>query len=71
MATRALAHLEKDYVAVATDDLKKGENVEIAFLDTGKKVNLKVNEDVPLGHKVALRAGDHVHVHNIKSLRWQ
>lgn len=94
METRALAHLEKDYVAVATDDLKKGESVEIAFLDTGKKANLKVNEDVPLGHKVALRdlkkgdniieygevigaatkdikAGDHVHVHNIKSLRWQ
>jgi len=93
MATKALAHLEKDYVAVATDDLKKGEDVKITFLDSGNKKNLKVNEDIPLGHKIALndvkkgdkiieygevigaatndiKTGDHVHVHNIKSLRW-
>jgi len=93
MTTRALAHLEGDHVAVATDDLKKGKEVEIAFLDTGNKKNLMVNEDIPFGHKIALKdirkgdkiieygevigaatkdikIGEHVHVHNIRSLRW-
>ncbi|MGC8663712.1 MAG: UxaA family hydrolase [Thermoplasmata archaeon] len=90
---KALVHFEKDFIGIATDDLKKGEEIEAVFMDTNKKVILKTLENIPLGHKIALtdmkkgvnvieygeiigqatkdiKKGEHVHVHNIKSLRW-
>jgi (2R)-sulfolactate sulfo-lyase subunit alpha len=74
-------------------DLKAGEEVEAVTLEGNPVARLTLVEDVPLGHKVAMRdlaaekhiieygraigyavtgiaAGQHVHVHNIKSLRW-
>ena len=88
-----LVHDEGDDVAVAVRDLEPGE-VSVAWLDSGRRDRLSVNESVPLGHKVALSempeghkvieygvlvaltrsevaAGAHVHVHNIRSARWQ
>jgi (2R)-sulfolactate sulfo-lyase subunit alpha len=86
-------HAEQDYVGVAVDDISPGEEVVGAFMDTGNEVSVKSRDEVPLGHKIALRdiktgekvieyntvigaatktirRGDHVHTHNLKTLRW-
>ncbi|MBF6593712.1 MAG: UxaA family hydrolase [Thermaceae bacterium] len=93
MAHRALAHRTTDDVAVAVADLRAGEGLEIHTLDGGKPHQVKLLENVPLGHKVALKdmpeghivieygqqvgrmtkavkKGSYVHVHNIRTLRW-
>jgi (2R)-sulfolactate sulfo-lyase subunit alpha len=88
-----LLHEADDDVGVAVMDLKAGTEIGAATLE-GEPVNsVKLVEDVPLGHKVAMRElnkdkqiieygsaigsatqaiarGAHVHVHNIKTLRW-
>jgi (2R)-sulfolactate sulfo-lyase subunit alpha len=86
-------HATQDHVGVAVDDIATGEEVIGVFMDTGKEVHVKSRDDIPLGHKIALkdikkdegvieygevigaatkgiRAGDHVHTDNLKSLRW-
>ncbi len=93
MAHRALAHKSTDDVAIAVADLKAGEELTIHSLEGGKPHKVKLLEDVPLGHKVALKdlpkghvvieygekvgqmtqavaKGGYVHVHNIRTLRW-
>jgi (2R)-sulfolactate sulfo-lyase subunit alpha len=50
-----LAHDEADHVAVAVRDVGGGDEVEIAFLNSDKRVRLQSHADVPLGHKIALR----------------
>ncbi len=88
-----LLHEVTDDVGVAAMDLKAGEEVEAVTLEGILVKLVKLVEDVPLGHKVAMcemaaekhvieygrvigyavtqiAAGAHVHVHNIKSLRW-
>ncbi|ABP95285.1 MULTISPECIES: UxaA family hydrolase [Metallosphaera] len=91
---RGLIHSEKDDVCVATTDVKKGEEVLCAYLENNSKHEIiKTLDDVPLGHKIALRdirqgekvlkygrpigvattnisKGQHVHIHNLKSIRW-
>jgi len=88
-----LLHEHDDDVGVAVVDLKKGASVGAVTLE-GKAVGtVKVRDNVPLGHKVAMRdlakekpvikygrpvgkavqaiaKGAHVHVHNLKTLRW-
>lgn len=88
-----LLHEPHDAVGVAVFDLKKGSTIGAVTLE-GKKVGtVKLLDNVPLGHKVAMRAipkdkpmikygrpvgkavknisrGAHVHVHNVKTLRW-
>lgn len=49
-----LAHHDGDDVAVAVLDVEPSEAV-VAFLDTGRRLKLEVTEDVPFGHKAALR----------------
>ena len=93
MARKFLVHAKQDLVGVAVADISKGEEVEGVFMDGGGSVAVKSQDDVPLGHKIALAEikpgetvvedgeqigvatdaipkGGHVHVHNIKSLRW-
>jgi len=93
MGYKFLVHHENDLVGVAVEDLKPSEKAKGKFLDTNKEIEVKILEDVPLGHKIALKdirsgetvfeygektgvatkdikQGEHVHVHNIKSLRW-
>jgi (2R)-sulfolactate sulfo-lyase subunit alpha len=88
-----LAHKSTDDVAVAVADLKAGEELNIQSLEGGKAHQIKLLEDVPLGHKIALKdlppghvvieygekvgrmtravqKGGFVHVHNIRTLRW-
>jgi len=88
-----LLHEEEDDVGVAAMDLKAGEEVQAVTLEGNPVKPIKLVDDVPLGHKVAVRdmaekkhimeygreigyasaviaKGAHVHVHNIRSLRW-
>jgi (2R)-sulfolactate sulfo-lyase subunit alpha len=88
-----LLHEADDDVGVAAMDLKAGEEVQAVTLEGVPVTPIKLVDDVPLGHKVAMRdisvkmdvieygrpigyattvivIGAHVHVHNIKSLRW-
>lgn len=92
--TKALIHAHPDFVAVATDDIAKGEEIVAVYMDDNKQTSVRSKEDIALGHKIALRnigkgekvieygdvigaamkdiaTGEHVHVHNLKSLRWQ
>jgi (2R)-sulfolactate sulfo-lyase subunit alpha len=88
-----LLHEPDDDVAVAVTDLKKGSIIGAVTLE-GKPVGkIKLLNDVPLGHKAAMRdlpkdkpvqkygrpvgkavaaikKGDWVHTHNVKTLRW-
>jgi len=88
-----LIHEEQDDVGVAVMDLQAGAEIGAATLEGKSLSAVKVTEDIPLGHKVALRdlpadkhiieynraigrakqeikAGEHVHVHNLNTLRW-
>ena len=88
-----LLHDADDDVGVAAMDLKAGEEVQAVTLEGTPVTPIQLVDDVPLGHKVAMRdmlvkkhiieygreigyasaaisVGAHVHVHNIKSLRW-
>lgn len=88
-----LLHEADDDVGVAAMDLEAGETIQAVTLEGDPVVEIKLVDDVPLGHKVAMRAlslkkeiieygcaigyaseaitaGEHVHVHNIKSFRW-
>jgi (2R)-sulfolactate sulfo-lyase subunit alpha len=88
-----LLHEPTDDVGVAVMDIQAGQEIEAVTLEGQPVTSITVIEDVPLGHKVAMRdmpeghhvqeygrsigyasqpirMGAHVHVHNIKSLRW-
>ncbi|WP_069806657.1 UxaA family hydrolase [Vulcanisaeta thermophila] len=87
---RALKINAKDNVAVALDDVRVGDLVEVVGQEV--RVFVKALNSVPRGHKIALvdiprggfvikygevigvatrdiRAGEHVHVHNLDSVR--
>ena len=88
-----LVHDKNDTVGVVTVDVKAGNLVKGLYLDTNEPIEIKPIEDIPLGHKIALRdhkvkggvqeygydigqvvadikAGEHVHIHNLKTKRW-
>ena len=88
-----LLHTREDHAGVAITDIKAGEKIYGLFMDDHTAIELNAAEDIPLGHKLAVRpvlagehivlygrsagqatqsiqAGDHVHIHNMKSLRW-
>jgi len=88
-----LMHEPEDDVGVAVVDLKAGTEARAVTLEGRYIGTVKVTEDIPLGHKVAMRdisegeevikygrpigratksiaKGSHVHIHNIKSMRW-
>jgi len=92
--TKALIHAHQDFVAVATDDIARNEDITAVNMDDGKQISVRSKEEIALGHKIALRdiakgakvieygevigaatkdiaTGEHVHTHNLKSLRWQ
>lgn len=88
-----LVHDTADTVGVAVVDVAAGTDLDGRDLSTNKPLKAKAAENIPLGHKVALRdfaegdtvikygceigriikpvkAGQHVHVHNLKTKRW-
>jgi (2R)-sulfolactate sulfo-lyase subunit alpha len=87
-------HDAKDTVAVVVvEGLKAGTTMTGWIMDEDKTMEVKSLQDIPIGHKVALKdmavgdtvwkygidmgkvvanikAGEHAHVHNIKTKRW-
>ena len=87
-------HDAKDTVAVAVvEGIKAGTELNAWTMDEDKTLSVKAIQDIPIGHKVALKnmavgdtvwkygvdigkvvaaikAGEHAHVHNIKTKRW-
>ncbi len=89
-----IVHDENDSVGVVTvEGLKASDTLTGWIMDQDKLIDIKINQDIPIGHKVAIRglkkdstvikyradigrtvsdisAGDHLHVHNVKTKRW-
>jgi (2R)-sulfolactate sulfo-lyase subunit alpha len=87
-------HDPGDSVAVVVvEGVKAGQMLTGLVLDQNRTISLSCTQDIPLGHKVALKdmnvgdtvikygvdmgkvvapikAGQHAHVHNIKTRRW-
>jgi (2R)-sulfolactate sulfo-lyase subunit alpha len=58
-----LVHEKADSVGGATVDIKAGETAQGLYMDTQGKLEVKALDDIPLGHKIAMRpmsAGDTV-----------
>ncbi|TVM19299.1 hypothetical protein DPQ33_02760 [Oceanidesulfovibrio indonesiensis] len=49
-----LVHEKADSVGVATVDIKAGETAKGLYMDTQEPVEVKANDDIPLGHKIAM-----------------
>jgi (2R)-sulfolactate sulfo-lyase subunit alpha len=54
MRHKYLVHGEKDNVGVVVQDIKKGETVIGIFLDSNTETTITSNNDISLGHKIAL-----------------
>lgn len=88
-----MVHEKADSVGVATQDVKAGSLAEGLYMDSQEAVKVQALDDIPLGHKIALKdqavgdtvikygedigkvvtaikKGNHVHVHNLKTKRW-
>jgi len=89
-----LLHDPRDTVGVVVvEGVKAGMTLNGWIIDEDKTVSLVARQDIPIGHKIALRdmnpgdsaikygldigrvvapikAGEHAHVHNIKTKRW-
>jgi (2R)-sulfolactate sulfo-lyase subunit alpha len=87
-------HDPDDSVAVVVvEGIKAGQTLTGLILDQDRTIDLRCAQDIPLGHKVALKdmnigdtvikygvdigkvvapikAGEHVHIHNLKTKRW-
>jgi len=50
-----LVHEKADTVGVATVDIKAGETARGLYMDSQEAVEIKAGQDVPLGHKIALK----------------
>lgn len=89
-----LLHDPRDTVGVVVvEGVKAGMALNGWIMDEDKSMSLVARQDIPIGHKIALRdmkpgdtvikygqdmgrvvapikAGEHAHVHNIKTKRW-
>lgn len=88
-----LLHNAQDNVGVVVRDVKSGESLSGETIDRTNGIRLTAHENIPLGHKIALkdfnagdtvikygedigkviaaiRAGERVHTHNLKTKRW-
>ena len=50
-----LVHEKADTVGVATVDIKAGEQMQGLFMDTQEPLEMKALNNIPLGHKIALK----------------
>jgi (2R)-sulfolactate sulfo-lyase subunit alpha len=91
---RFAIHNREDNVGVAIEDIRAGDEAQGIYIeDRSMGPIIKALEDIPLGHKIALRdikagervikygrvigvatrdikVGEHVHIHNVKSIKW-
>ncbi|MDM8528528.1 UxaA family hydrolase [Anaerolineales bacterium HSG24] len=58
MAHGALMHESDDDVAVVIQDVTTGDSVKVVTLDGKEFGEVKAAENIPLGHKIALRGMD-------------
>jgi len=89
-----IVHDQKDSVGVVVvEGVNAGQEVTGWIMDQDKEIKVKLQNDIPIGHKFAIRdlsdgdtvmkystdigrmvksakAGEHVHVHNLKTKRW-
>ncbi|MES2936197.1 MAG: UxaA family hydrolase [Pseudomonadota bacterium] len=89
-----ILHDARDTVAVVVvEGVKAGDQLTGWIMDEDKTLELPARQNIPIGHKIALRdmpvgdtaikygleigrvvspiqAGEHAHVHNIKTQRW-
>ncbi len=89
-----ILHDARDTVAVVVvEGVKAGDQLTGWIMDEDKTLSLPARQNIPIGHKIALRdmgvgdpaikygleigrvvssiqAGEHAHVHNIKTQRW-
>jgi (2R)-sulfolactate sulfo-lyase subunit alpha len=94
VTTQFVVHEEGDAVGtVVVENVKAGDTLTGWIMEQDKTVTLKVLNDIPIGHKVALKpldsgatvikygvdigrtiapikAGEYLHVHNVKTKRW-
>lgn len=56
MNHKFLVHDAEDSVGVAVQDIKAGETVMGVLIEGDKQFHVKSNHDIPLGHKIALKA---------------
>jgi (2R)-sulfolactate sulfo-lyase subunit alpha len=94
MSVQFIVHEPGDSVGVVVvEGVKAGQELTGWVMDGDKTVKTKVLDDIPIGHKVAMRdmavgdtvikygvdigkvvapikAGQHLHVHNVKTKRW-
>ncbi|MTI83157.1 MAG: hypothetical protein FH756_04470 [Firmicutes bacterium] len=91
--TNFFVHDKQDHVGVAVTDIKAGEDVSGWVMEDNSTVTVKSQNDIPLGHKIALydldqgakvlkynvvigkasqavKKGEHMHTHNLRTLRW-
>ncbi|MGP4041109.1 UxaA family hydrolase [Gracilibacillus sp. D59] len=54
MKHKFLIHHKGDHVGVATEEMKSGEEVMGVYMDDDTSVVIKANDNIPLGHKIAL-----------------
>ena len=56
MKPQFLVHNEGDSVGVAVTDIKSGKKLSGACLENGTQFNVASKDEIPLGHKIALKA---------------
>ncbi len=54
MKHKFLIHYKGDHVGVATNEIKKGEEVKGVYMDDDTSIVIHAKHDIPLGHKIAL-----------------
>lgn len=66
MKSKLFIHKKNDYVGVAVLPIKAGEQVKAFIMSDGEKFSIKSNDDIQVGHKLALKLinkGEHVLKH--------
>ena len=62
-----LVHNKGDDVGVATEDIRRGEEVTGVYMDTEETITLEARGDIPLSHKIAVHdipaGGDIIEYH--------
>lgn len=58
MQHKFLIHNQNDNVGVAVADITAGESARGVILEDGSSIEVEAKDNIPLGHKVALRPVD-------------
>lgn len=56
MQHKFLIHKKGDHVGVAVAEIAAGEVVTGVFMDDGSTIQVRANQNIPFGHKIAIQA---------------